>query len=64
MGGIECDGCQKGVNSVSLDHSPETALAKGFCSIMGAMKYLCMYRRMKLSGRGVQNEKVREIGRR
>ena len=57
MGGIECDGCQKGVNSVSLDHSPEAALAKGFCSIMGVTKSLCMCWRRKLSGRAVQSEK-------
>ena len=40
----------------------ETALAKGFCSNMGDTKYTCVYRRMKLSGRGAHNE-VRETGR-
>ena len=42
----------------------ETALAKGFCSVMGNTKYPCVCRRAKLPGRGVHREKVREIGRR
>ena len=42
----------------------ETALAKGFCSDMGNRKYPCVYRRMKLHGRGVHSEKGREMGRR
>ena len=42
----------------------ETALANGFCCNIGDTKYPCVCRRMKLPGRGVHNEKVREIGRR
>ena len=39
----------------------ETALAKGFCSGIGATKCPCVCRRTKLPGRGVRSEKVREI---
>ena len=35
----------------------ETALARGFCSNMGDMKYLCVCRRVKLPGRGEKSEK-------
>ena len=38
----------------------ETALAKGFCSNLGDMKYQCVCRRTKLPGKDVHSE-VREI---
>ena len=40
----------------------ETMLAKGFCSNMGYIAFVC--RRTKLPGRGVQSEKIRKTGRR
>ena len=41
-----------------------TVLAKGFCSNIGDMKYVCVCRRTKLPGRGVHSEEVKEISRR
>ena len=34
----------------------ETALAKGFCSNLGDLKYQCVCRRMKLPGKDVHSE--------
>ena len=42
----------------------ERTMAKGININMGDPKYPCVCRRSKLSGKGVHNEKVREIGRR
>ena len=41
----------------------ERPLAKGFSFNMGDVKCLCVCRRTKLSGRCVNSEKVREVGR-
>ena len=48
---IECEGCQKGVNSMALEHSRRNSL----CSNMGDRKYPCVCRRRKLHGRGVHS---------
>ena len=56
---------EKGANSTTWSTVGElTMLVKGFCSDMGDTKYQCVCRGMKLPGRGVPSEKVREIGRR
>ena len=62
---IECDGCQKGENSIALEHSKKRHWPKVKISFkIGRTKYLCVCRRMKLTGRGVHSEKVGERGRR
>ena len=58
MGGLN-DGCQKGENSIALEHRRERVLAKGFRFSIRDSKYLCVCRRMKLPGRGVHSEEVR-----
>ena len=58
-GRIECDGCQKGENSIALEHRRERVLAKGFRFNIRDSKCLCVCRRMKLPGKGIRGEKVR-----
>ena len=51
-------------NATALCIVRETALTQGLCSNMGDVKYPCVSRRTKLTGRGVHSEKFRGIGRR
>ena len=53
-----------GGNSIALEHSRDTALAKCFCFNLRDTKYPCVYRTTKMPKRSVNSEKVRETGRR
>ena len=56
-GRTECNGCQKGPNSIAVQNnfSRRNTLAKCFCSNMLDTTYQCVCRRMNLPGRGVHS---------